>query len=144
MTGPIFVQNFLEFGVGLVPQAHVVIKNTGLTPAYKVQGWIGIGLLPFPSQNPPENVPQEGVASRSVLAPGAEHHLTVYLHGALTENHMEALKTGTFAIHVLGGAIYEDTFGTQRRTTFSYYYGGRYRLNVNNVMSHAPEGNDAN
>jgi hypothetical protein len=132
-----------RFDIGETFQAHVVMKNTGQTPAHNVTAWIGVGLGVYPPNEPaPERPALEG-GSKSVLGPGSEHHLTVDAAGPLTSQHFEMMERGEAAVRVVGGIQYKDVFGHPHTTTFDLFYGGKYGMNANLVLSNGPTGNEA-
>jgi hypothetical protein len=124
-------------------QAHVIVKNAGQTPAYDVISWIGMGLEEFPPKEPPPQPTFTGRPSKTVIGPGLENHLTIFLEKHLQQEHLAALSKGTHALHVVGGIRYLDAFGKERHTTFNLFYGGSYGLNTGRVLNHGPEGNEA-
>jgi len=134
------VRNLRE---GEAPQAHVVIENTGQTPAYDVRAWIGAALGRFPPAEPPPPFPSRPEASIASIGAGKELHLTVFLSGPLTQQNLAGLIDGSLAIHVIGRAEYRDAFGERQHTLFNTFYGGRYGANENGVLVNAPDGNEA-
>lgn len=141
-----------NFGVGKRPQAHVIIKNTGLTPAYDLEAWIGIALRPSSMLDEPAGDPPPSI-SRSILAPSADYHLTVYLPRPLTEADIASISNGRAIIHVIGGVNYFDFLAKARmnagtyvrppQTRFRYGYGGLYGVNETHALYHAAHGNEA-
>jgi len=129
--------------IGGTVQAHVVMKNCGQTPAYDVTACIGIGLGPYDPNAPLPQLPVDR-NSKSMLGPGAEHHLTVFLAGELTQQHVAQLENGQFGFHVIGRVEYRDAFGVERFTNFNLIYGAGRWLNQNGVLTNAANGNDAN
>lgn len=123
-------------------QAHIIAKNTGQTPAYQVISWIGIGLDEFPPQQAPSD-PIMDRQARSVIGPGGELHLTVFLNQRLDPKHLAALSAGTHALRVIGKIDYLDAFGKARWTRFNLFYGGSYGLNTGLALNHGPDGNEA-
>jgi hypothetical protein len=131
--------------IGKVFQAHVVMKNAGQTPAYDLIGWIGVRLGEFPPKAPaPDPDPfLKNNASKNVLGPGNEHHLTVFANHPLTASEAALMQQAQAAVHVVGGVRYRDAFQKTRTTTFSLFYGGSYGMNKNLALSVGPAGNDA-
>ena len=130
--------------IGKVFQAHVVMKNVGQTPAYDLIGWIGVRLGEFPPKTPVPDPDQFlNNASKNVLGPGNEHHLTVFASRPLMASEAALMKQAQAAVHVVGGVRYRDAFQKTRTTTFSLFYGGSYGMNTNLALSVGSAGNDA-
>lgn len=130
--------------------AFVVIKNTGITPAYKVVNILGAAFLPFPSRISfgSKSISESIVisSSSSFLPAGApEQSGVVYVIDAgapLSMQQKEALKNGSAAIYLFGEITYYDTFGFLHCTRYEYYTGGNAGVN-GGTMVNAPEGQEA-
>jgi len=134
-----------NLGDGLIPQVHIVFKNTGQTPAYDVRGWDMNGLNEFPPMIYFAIDPViDTVLSGSTVGRDQEWHVTRFLSARLTRLHFEGLASGKWAVYAWGTLRYRDAFEIQRRTNFRIYYGGDYGLPQSGVMGHMLEGNDAN
>lgn len=131
-----------NLGIGLIPQAHVVVENTGQTPAYQVTSRLGIAFLPFPPPKPPA-FPSDPHQSVTFVGTGKELHLTAFLADSLRKEHFTVMESEQWAIHVIGCVEYRDAFGQLRSTRFSMFYGGKYGMNENCVLVNGPDGNEA-
>ena len=89
----------------------------------------------FPPAEQPPPFPSRPEASTAYIGVGKELHLTVFLSGPLTRQHLAGLIDGSLAIHVIGRAEYRDAFGERQHMTFNTFYGGRYGANENGVLT---------
>jgi hypothetical protein len=128
---------------GMVPQAHVVIENTGQTPAYDVEAIIGIGIGPFPMDGPVPDLPDIPNNSLSILGPKKDMHLTVFLTEPISESVLQELADGTKAINVIGRVDYRDVFAPDRWVTFNLFYGGAFGTPGTGVLFNGPDGNES-
>src|SRR6202040_1977689 len=89
-----------NLGDGLIPQVHLVFKNTGQTPAYSVRGWDGNALSEFPP-NIPFNIDPiiDTVSTGSTVGRDGEWHFVRNLSAPLTLAHFQALASTKFAIY---------------------------------------------
>jgi hypothetical protein len=132
-----------NFDVGKTLQAHVVMKNVGQTPAYKLISWVGVRIGEFPPKNLPPEPTLNNPTSRIVLAPAETLNLSVFTHHPLTQAEAGLMREGKVAVQVIGGVRYKDAFQKTRTTTFNLFYGGSYGMNTNLILNNGPVGNDA-
>ena len=98
-------------------QVHVVLKNYGVTPAYRFRTWINApvildtGAVPFIGPTVPlEDRPP------SILGPGSLAHM--HWNAVFPMLAVQDIRSGTKAIFVWGGADYIDAFGHPRHFMF--------------------------
>jgi hypothetical protein len=133
--------------------ASVVLRNSGQTPAFRVNAWGGISYRPFPLTVPLPTRESPGGTTGSVadLAPGTDMH-QIYDIPPLSEQQREALRAGTAAIYVYGDIRYVDAFKQERFCRYRYIFGGNMgtRIAVTDdgrrvgIVTPTPEGNEAN
>ena len=128
-------------GDGQVPVAHLIIKNAGQTPAYKLTGigCIATGiswetLLPPSTQNGPLEM------THSSLGPGC---IADQFHSAprkLNPGDMDALLDGSTTIFVYGEIHYRDTFDVEHFIEYRFQVGGTVGIR-GNQLAICQEGN---
>jgi hypothetical protein len=128
------------------PRLEVYLKNTRITPAYRVINIVGGGLLPFPTSLPKHLPPAKTLPSMSILASGGEEQSIVSVVGnaakPLTTEQKVSLNTGTYAIFLSGEITYYDAFNILRCSRYRYYVGGDSGFNGTS-MKHGVEGQEA-
>jgi hypothetical protein len=120
--------SMIDVEVGKAPGAHIIVTNSGKTPAYEVQQEAAIGLIDFPPPGRPEIPATDEPGSISVLGPGGEHRLTAHIKNVLSQDQLISLTNGTMAIHLLGSIKYRDAFGKARTTNFNAFHGGSFGI----------------
>jgi hypothetical protein len=107
---------------------NMIIKNTGLTPAYDVDVLGGAFLDAFPGiYNVRYERLRSGDRSDLVLGAGATDPIPIVIENAnrpLTSEQKCLLNNGRTAIYLVGEIIYRDTFSILWCTRFAYYIGG--------------------
>jgi hypothetical protein len=132
-----------------VPEATIVYKNTGQTPAYKVQArvaFIAAGDKLTESDIAGAHAYLEKLGkSESVLFPGQEiREATEPGVGIpLAQDQKIAVSMGAQVMWVLGEITYTDAFGYPRYNHFRLYMGGTQAARYHKFVW-AADGNDAN
>jgi hypothetical protein len=127
-------------------QVHVVIKNSGQTPAYKLSDWMAIKLTKFPPTEPltlllpPAD--ESVVKSESDFGPGDAFNKVQEIR--LSDETKAALRAGTMAIYVYGEIRYRDAFKRRRYTKYRLMYGGDAGARPEGALVACKEGNKAN
>jgi hypothetical protein len=78
-------------------EAHVVIRNSGQTPAYDLSIRAGVWLREFPLAGP---LPQQTATARIPLGPGSDYKLEGDIHRQLTDQEIAEVNNGSKAIYV--------------------------------------------
>jgi hypothetical protein len=130
-----------------IPEAHVVIKNTGQTPAYDLVNVTGIAANRYP---PPPGliltVPEEELSegrTKMSLGPGDVSLSNTSAGRSLTAEQRASVADGTGVVYVYGELRYRDAFGVQRWTKYRLMVGGPAGVRGGQLAGCA-EGNDAN
>jgi hypothetical protein len=126
------------------PIARIHIKNTGQTPAFKVEHWGNICFKEFPltSELPPRI--DTGVRSLSIVGPGIINTKNFFFGPILTDEQVAQLRNSTGALYVYGEVRYEDAFKRQHRTRYRLFHnqaGGA--VGVSTDLTFTAEGNEA-
>jgi hypothetical protein len=142
------VMNVVE-GDG-IPEAQVVIKNFGQTPAYGFVNITGFAANIYP---PPKSlrltVPDDEFSkpiARSILGPTqAETSTTDWQEKRrpLTQDEKTAFTQGKAVIYVYGEIRYVDTFGRPQWTKYRYMMGGPVGIRAGGRLAPCEEGNEA-
>ena len=107
--------NLIEGGYGL--DIHIMLKNFGQTPGYKLTTWIkppqilDKGVIPFD-----EPIPINERNGESFLGPGGEFHIRWTIPIADTD--LASINDGSKKIFVWGGLDFIDAFRRQRHFIF--------------------------
>jgi hypothetical protein len=124
--------------IGGSPEATVVIRNSGQTPAYGLNGTGGIGMGPsFDTLPPGIGPPEKTVASLAATAFNLQFHKADWI---LTQDHMTALQNKNLTIWVYGEMSYRDVFHVNRVTKFRFQTGGTAGIQGNRLAA-CEEGN---
>jgi hypothetical protein len=131
------------------PRIHLVIKNTGITPAYNVINLVAAALVPFPFHLDIKDIRaatgmKENMSVFS-LSNGGISEAFSGVDGAREPLNIEqklSLSNGETAIYLLGYIWYYDIFGIVRCTRYKYYVGGIAGFSGAR-MRNATEGQDA-
>lgn len=101
---------------GKKPAMLLQFKNSGRTPAKKVQLWAR-----FKYDSVPEQLPRGSStpSSSSTISPEAIFSLPDEMKNALTSQDVALIKSGRAAIYIYGEVTYEDVFGHPHRTLFN-------------------------
>lgn len=140
--------------------ARFKIKNSGLTPAYRVATWgcliigyfhlgeNGISLeMNFPS-GPPND---ETTLAKSIIGPGDVKELTPFsfcdvkpaIIRALTPDERTRLREGIAAIYIYGEVTYIDAFGSDKFLKYRFFSNDKIGKESGATVED-PRGNDAN
>lgn len=101
-------------------EVAINVKNTGLTPAYKVVGycWTHLGGWPLPEDfnfaGPLTSEPD----THTILAAGAVTSFHTGTSRPLTSEELQSLQSGALRLYMYGHVTYVDAFGKARVTTF--------------------------
>lgn len=130
------------------PEAHVVIKNFGQTPAYEVLHMGGLAVYEFP---PPPMVKLTatdedfvtGPTTNMALAPGANYLSTTPLKIPVLPPHFrKGIIAGNLAAYVYGEIRYKDVFQRKQWTKYRLMLGGPVGVRGGHLVGSA-EGNEA-
>lgn len=123
------------------PEAVVVIKNSGQTPAFDVLhvGGIGFGKSfdTLSAAIPPDEI------TRMTLPPGGIWKNCVTAPRRLSTGEKSAIHAGTMIIFVYGEIRYKDAFDKPRFTKYRFMIGGSAGMRGSS-LSGCAEGNEAN
>lgn len=124
------------------PKTLVIIKNSGLTPAYNLSGMVGIDFREYPLASNLDPLPIDP-SIKSSIPPGGRINFNLTHNELLTSARIDQLNNGTHAIYVTGRIIYIDAFGKRRFTKFLTFHN---RFTTGNLITLTPysEGNEAN
>jgi hypothetical protein len=126
------------------PLAQLTIKNTGSTPAYRVEHWGNIFVSDFPLQQPLPSAKNTNKAPTSAIAPGGINTKSVKIAQRLTDAEIAGIRTGTMAIWVYGEIIYWDAFKRKRTTHYRLFHNSTSgAIGVSNDLTWAEDGNEA-
>jgi hypothetical protein len=130
-----------------IPEAHVVIKNSGQTPAYKLTNVSGLAFDKYPA--PPSltlTVPDRDylslVRTRMDLGPGNETSPVTLAKRPLTAMGKISLTAGASAIWVYGEIRYRDVFWRKQWTKYRFMIGGPFGVTGGELVG-CEEGNEA-
>jgi hypothetical protein len=130
-------------------EAHVVVKNFGQTPAYKLVNVNGFALDRYP---PPPTlnlvVPEEQFRmfgrSKSDLGPTqSEDARQAVDRPPLSEEERRALAHGALVIYVYGEIRYQDAFGRDQWTKYRLMLGGPAGVRPGGRLAPCEDGNEA-
>ena len=97
---------------------HMVIKNRGQTPAFKLRHRVTISLDTIPPTNIPSfTLPQNGTS----IAPGGQFES--HADKVFTDEEVMSICGGDLSIYVTGTIHYADAFGHPRFTNHRSVYG---------------------
>jgi hypothetical protein len=125
--------------IGGSPEATVVVRNSGQTPAHRLNrmGGIGIGIS-FDVLAPGVGPAAKTVAS---LAAGGSNLQFHKANWTLTQDHMTALQNGDLTIWVYGEMNYRDVFNRDWFTKFRFQTGGAMGIQGNRLAA-SEDGNE--
>jgi hypothetical protein len=131
-----------RFGDTVVPpEAHVIFKNSGQTPAYEVRGWIAIKMAEFPFNGTFEEFGTLQPFS-SVIGSGGSVHGIGATKRSLSNDENKSVNDGTGAIFVWGELTYQDAFKAPHYTRFRMFFGGSAGVRADGLMMATKDGND--
>jgi len=128
------------------PVTHIILKNTGLTPAYKLTAWAGMDIREYPLRGPfdflidpvlPKHIlPAKGLLNKYVYT------MLRRPRRAISAQEQVALRTTTTALYVFGEISYEDAFTTNWTTTFRFMIGGPAGVRSDGACVVCEDGNE--
>ena len=122
-------------------QYHIVIENTGRTPAYQVRMVYTAELLEYPlSLYPAAEV--SGYLSETIIGGGRDAETVFDAERPLRQNEVSALASGTKAIYVFGRIDYQDIFERGHWTRFRFMIGGPVLPRSDGPLAACDEGNE--
>jgi hypothetical protein len=129
--------------------ARVIFKNSGQTPAYEVQTWIGTEIAAHPIPVPLPQ-PRNTNPPKNTLGPDARTQL-LGPRIPLLEDDLSVMFTTQTTLYVYGQLIYKDAFGDRWHTNFRMIAGGPEGARISQTKDGAKtwalspdlEGNDA-
>jgi len=126
------------------PVVGMQIKNTGQTPAFKVEHWGNILFREYPLKSDLPG-PAEGlIKSASTIGPGIINTKRSVLAKPLTEKEIAQLRDNTGAIYVYGFIFYEDAFGRKHTTHYRMFHNQNSgAVGVSTDLTFAEGGNEA-
>lgn len=130
-------------------ESHVVIKNFGQTPAYKVVNVDGLAL----DRYPPPTTLNLLVANHEFSTPGrsksdlgptqSEAAIQIARRPPLSQQERQALINGQLVIYVYGEVRYFDAFGQRRWTKYRFMMGGPVGIRPGGQLVACEDGNEA-
>src|SRR5712664_1345441 len=115
--------NITRFVAGQTIEFHGIIRNTGQTPAYDIDGYTGIMYDAFPLPYPFPVISTAGFQeSRAVLGRDQVVHARIPTKPAPTQETIDAINAGKMAVYVFGRVTYRDAFGIGRYTNYRLFY----------------------
>jgi hypothetical protein len=132
-----------HFGDTVVPpEAHVILKNSGQTPAYEIRGWIAMKMAEFPFNGTLENFGSLQ-SFPSVIGSGGSVHGIIATNRSLSTDENKSVSDGTGALFVWGEFTYQDAFKAPHYTRFRMFFGGSAGIRPDGLMMTTKDGNDA-
>jgi hypothetical protein len=131
-----------KFGGTEAPEADVIIKNFGRTPASAMTVWVGVKgaddftMVSFPRR--PTDLP----IARMAFGPGGEMHWPAPFSRALNQAEIDSIKQAKGALFVYGEIRYRDAFDCSHFTKFRLIYGGNAGARPEGDLAIANDGNE--
>lgn len=125
-----------------VPGVVLIIKNSGLTPAYGVISWAQIEVIDVKNENTLVAPPLQKVFP-STVAQHATFNKSMWFTRALTPHELSDIQTGVRAVYVYGRIEYQDVFKESRYTNFRLRYIGIWPPPPGHILGFSESGNDA-
>jgi hypothetical protein len=132
-----------NFGPGLAPTAKITVRNTGQTPAYKLQVVTGILLMKLPYTGKFPTLTHGKKSSKSALGPGMETNPKPQRSTSLTDAEHSSILSEKTALYVVGRIDYLDAFGEPRFTRLRLEFGKTNALRGDGSLSICPDGNES-
>lgn len=102
-----------------VQQIGLSVRNGGLTPAYKLQAWMTVAVRANEPTFPFEE-PMQLADKGWTLLDAKEAKLMKLDYPQFSPEELAAVRANVRALYLWGEITYNDIFGVQRRTSFSY------------------------
>ncbi len=131
-----------RFRPRVLPEARIVMRNSGQTPAYEFTSVVSMTAGQYPPRSEFPSLP-DGFTEKDVIGPHSNVISFPKLSEMLTEEQEDATAEGSGAIWVFGEIRYKDTFGVQRYTRFRYIFGGNMGARDGGALAADAEGNEA-
>jgi hypothetical protein len=135
--------DIVKFDQSQPVQAHLVLKNTGQTPAYNISA---ITLIQPNLPSAHSNRSLDGLTlkrTRGVLGTGGVLQMYPAISRTLSDEEYYYVKNGAGEIDIFGEVTYTDAFGTLRCTRYSFSYVGSDGSHPDKLVTPTEDGNDA-
>jgi len=114
----------LKFKRPDVPEAQIHFKNFGQTPAYEMDGWIGMYIGDYPPAGILPPAPYNLRKGKEPLAPGRASIHIIPRDPPIQIEYLRLLGTPQGTIYVYGEIRYKDAFNADRYLKYRLMYGG--------------------
>jgi hypothetical protein len=113
----------------LTPDGPIIIRNTGATPAVIIHSYV---LLEYPCRQQLDHIEykaRERTGERVCVGP--DETVLFYLSDygvvqSLAKSTCETIRDGGMAAYIMGGFIYQDAFGNERKTLCSFAFDSNH------------------
>ena len=128
------------------PLTHLMMRNSGQTPAYNVVSHIGIALIPVTDEDRLLVIPSLQPDIEFSVGAGAEIPRTWKYGRALTPAEITGISVNppTHAIYIYGRCEYKDTFRQRHFSDFRYFYSGSWPPAPGVLLNVCKKGNNSN
>ena len=126
------------------PIVQIVFKNSGQTPAYKMDIWATVAAAVYPLMNEPEAPVGPATQSKGDIGPGMDFHIAGPPDRPISGIERAGIRNGTAAVYIYGKLSYRDAFDVSRFTKFCFIYGGEAGCHPEGTMATYKYWNDAN
>lgn len=101
------------------PNMVIAIKNSGQTPAYKLESWAIPSIHEYPLKSK-SILPTKPATKMQVATIGHDgvHYINNFLPNRLTDSQISGLRDGSMGIYINGEITYTDAFMKVRHTKF--------------------------
>ena len=120
------------------PVVRASVINTGQTPAYDLQHWMGIGFYEVPLARALDEGTFTGLMT---LGPGGSTDIEITKKDPPTPEQVAALHAGKGNFYVWGRIEYRDAFGKSQFVNFKFVAAGVHE--EGGSFQRLPDGNDA-
>ncbi|MGB8992621.1 MAG: hypothetical protein WCD80_11260 [Desulfobaccales bacterium] len=125
------------------PQALILIKNSGPTPAINLKHWGSICVKEYPLKSDLPVKRRDLAETKATIASQGINTLPVHWPDPLTTEQITELKKGTLVIYVHGEITYTDIFSKNRTTRYRVMHGAMTGiLGVVTSVTICEEGNE--
>jgi hypothetical protein len=121
------------------PEAQLVLRNFGQTPAHNVRVWIHMWIERYPLRVGLPTPPADFRMATSILPPGGHTNMFIPKEPPVPSQAIHLLGTPAGTIYVYGEIQYVDVFQITRSTKYRLIYGGPEGAR-DGRMSHDAEG----